>query len=253
MEDGQKPEAPPAPPDLQVVRPRKKHAPRVYNGPMTRERYEELAQTYMAGNRSPKQLHRKHHCSEKTARKAINEGWPEHDWPPLKERAKMYDRIRDQAAAKEDPERAKQARDFLQMRDEYLRIAHALRGAVAQCLAKLVPEIAGSTATTIKPVRQVHYEEVLDASGKVVKRIPRTLVVDVTVPPSIFDIAPAVHQMTGALDRIGGGELEQLFAKPPSDGAAPRKHNLNWQQIEYMAANGGRMPPGTTLDDLGDV
>lgn len=37
-------------------------------------------------------------------------------------------------------------------------------------------------------------------------------------------------------------------------GATSRKrHNLTWEQIEWMAANGGKVPPGVTLEDLGDL
>lgn len=48
-------------------------------------------------------------------------------------------------------------------------------------------------------------------------------------------------------NELSADELRRL------DQASRRAHNLTWEQIEWMAANGGRLPPGVTLADLGDL
>lgn len=241
----------PQPPQFAIVKPGARKGPRSRNR-VSRELYEEMAATYLSGTRSMYELAKKFGLSNKTAKKAVETGWPERNWPSLKSRAELHDRIKDDSLNNTDPARAKQARDWMQMREEYMNIAFGVRTAIAQGLAKILPEIKNATANTTRPVRRVHYEEVLDAAGKVVRRVPRTLTEDVVVPPSIFEVMSTINQMAGALERTGGGELEQLLAKPP---AAPGKkpHNLKWEHVEYMAVNGGRMPPGVTLDDLGEI
>jgi len=210
-----------------------------------------MATAYLQGNRFVRGLARAAGVDRKTAYRAINVGYPQHEWPPLLERAKFYDaqhRAADDAA---DPKRAQQARDFVTMRKEWLNIALGVRGMIAKAILVLQRHVDSSTAVVVRPQRQVHYEEVLDGKGRVVRRIPRTLTVDVAQAPSIHAIADSVSQLAGALDKVGGGELGQLNAKPPREAAGERSgKKLTDEQIQYMAENGGRPPPGVTLEDL---
>lgn len=231
------------PPDspVRLVRPVVKRAG---SGHVDRALYERLVDFYTKGTRSAGELMRLTGVHRKTARRAIEKGWPENGWDSLRERAAFYDRIQQAAANKESPERAKVARDFLAMRAEYLQLTHGLRSSIAQILGPLLTAIPNSNTTSIR----TSLDEVLDAKGAVTKRIRRT----VTVQPSILDLANTINQLAGALERTGGGELEQLLAKPPQGATGRRKHALTVEQIEFMAANAGKLPPGVSLEDLGD-
>lgn len=219
---------------------------------MSRQIYDQLAEIYLKGRRTEGELVNALGIAYKTAKKAINRGWPEHKWAALKERAALYDRLHETASNRESPARAKEARDYLAMREEYLRIASSVRSALVGELGIILPAIPGSKAAVMKAMRQVHFVEELDDAGKVVKRTPKTLVVDVQVPASVMDLVAATTQIANALDRTGGGELEQILAKPPQAGTGRKKHNLTVEQLQFMAENGGRLPPGVRLEDLGD-
>jgi len=241
------------PPDLHVVGGKKP-----IQAPTTHERYEQMANAYFAGARTIRGVVaalRKQYgvsISWKTAKKAIEVGWPEHHWPPLKDRAQLHDRARQHEANTADPARAERARSWLEMRRDYLLIAGGVRAGLARALTVLNANIDRSVATTVRPQRQVHYEEVMDAKGKVIRRIPRTITVDVQVMPSVFDVAQALNQMSGALQRIGEGELGQLMAKPPGDTGGKRQR-VSDEQVAFILANGGRLPPGVTPEMLGEL
>jgi len=245
-------EAPPEKPDLRVVA-----APKSVQAPTTHERYEQMATAYFAGARTIRgvveALKKKGvHVGWKTVRKAIETGWPEHHWPPLKERAKLHDRAKEAEGNTADPARAERARGWIEMKRDYLVIAGGVRAGLARALNVLNQNIDRSVATSLRPQRQVHFEEVLDGKGKVVRRIPRTITVDVQVMPSVFDVSTALNQIAGALQKVGEGELGQLLAKPPGDAAGGKRSRLTDAQIEYIHANGGRLPDGVTPEMLGE-
>lgn len=219
---------------------------------MDRQTYEQLADIYIKGRRSIRELVTATGVAVKTANKAIDRGWPEKGWAPLRERAEFYDRMHTQAADKESPQRAKEARDFLAMREEYLKIAHGVRSGLAQCLGVAIPLIATATRTRVEQRRVERMEEVLDRAGRVMKRIPRTIVIDVEVNLPFTELADAIAKISSALERTGGGELEQLSAKLPTNTTGGRrKHNLTVEQLRFMAENRGMLPPGVKLEDLG--
>jgi hypothetical protein len=225
--------------------------------PVTHEVYEMMAVAYLAGARSVRDIQRRLKAqgvgiSKSTAEKAIKFGWVQNKWPPLRERAELHDKLRAAATNGADPKRAKAAHDWLRMRDDYLTIAGGVRANIAQAINIMNRDVKTAVSTQVKPVRQVHFEEVLDAKGRVVRRIPRTLTVDVTMPPSIFDVSAAVNQLAAALERTGGGELGQLMAKPPQGAANRRGHSMTPEQVQWMADHGGAIPPGVTPEQLGD-
>ena len=245
----------PSPADVapvKEVKRRQKPAERWRNGPMIREVYDHMERVYLAGNRTPQQLARVCRVSHRTARKAIREGWPQHNWPPLMERASVHDRRRQEAVDKADPEKAKQARDFLAMREELFKILFGIRSAAAQILSKVLPEIAGAPVVGTRPVRRVVFEEVLGPDGKVARRVPRTITVDEVVAPSVVDLADIVAKMAAALDRVGGTELDQLTAKTPPPARRNPLASLSVAQLEFMGKT-GQVPDGVSFDDLGDA
>lgn len=219
---------------------------------MDRQTYEELAERYIKGRRSIAELATEVGVAYKTARKAIERGWPEKGWAPLQDRAAFYDKMHADTVIRESPQRAKEARDFLAMREEYLKIAHGVRSGLAQCLGVAIPLIPTATRTRVESRRVERMEEVLDKAGRVVKRIPRTITIDVEVNLPFTELAEAFTKIANALERTGGGELEQLSAKLPTNATGGRrKHNLTIEQLTFMAENRGALPPGVKLEDLG--
>ncbi len=240
-------ENPPTPPELKVVPPPRRGG----YAPITRDLYDRMTETYLHGTRAIGALSRAHNIAHVTAKKAIEVGWPKNGWDALKERARLYDKLHNANVQNTSPERAERARDFLKMREDYIEIAAGIRVGLAKAVSQLLRSVDGSVATQLRPQRQIHMEEILDAKGRIIRRIPRTIVVDVQVPPSIHAIAASLSQVAGALERTGGGELEQLLARVPSGAASRRGHRLSDEQIAFMAENQGRLPPGVKLEDLG--
>ena len=216
-----------------------------------RDAYDRLTEIYLHGTRSIRGLATKGGVAYQTARKAIEVGWPAQGWDALAERARLYDKLHAEGQTATSPERAKSARDWIKMRDDYIEIAAGVRVGLAKSLRILVQNVDLAVATKMAPQRQVHFEEVLDDKGAIVRRIPHTLTVDVMLPPSIHAIADSFSQIASALDRTGGGELEQLMANPPPGATGKRGHRLTAEQIRYMAENQGKIPPGVTMEDLG--
>lgn len=236
------------PPILRSIKP----TPRTKGKPMDRQTYEEMADAYVKGRRSAGELTTIFGVAFKTSQKAIDHGWPEKGWAPLRERAAFYDKLHNETQNRESPQRAKEARDFLAMREEYMKIAHGVRSGLAQCLGVAIPLIATASRTRVEQRRVERMEEVLGRDGKVVKRIPRTITVDVEVNLPFTELADAIAKISSALERTGGGELEQLSAKLPTNATGGRrKHNLTIEQLTFMAENAGKLPPGVKLEDLG--
>lgn len=249
MADEKPPEEPKTPPALRSVKGGGKRP----IGPVPHSLYEAMADTYLKGSRAAKELVSAHGVAFRTAKKAIDHGWPDKKWPSLKERAVLYDKIHAQATASENPERAARARDWLKMREDYLNVAGGVRGVVAKSVFNLMNAVDLAVANQVKPMRQVHFVEELDKQGRVIRRTPKTLIVDVTLQPSIFDVAAAVNQLASALERTGSGELGQLLAKVPQDALGTgRKTKLTDEHIAFIAENQGRLPPGITIADLGE-
>jgi hypothetical protein len=189
-----------------------------------------------------------------TAHRAINHGWPDRGWPSLKSRAQLYDKLHSETQiTTANPARGKDARDWVQMRDDFVSICNGVRVGLSRAVIVLNKAVDQATATELRAVREVHMEEVLDDKGRVTKRIPRTITVDVQMPPSIFRIAESLSSVASALKQTALGELEVLMAKLPAGSFGKAGHKLTQAQIEYMAANNGAIPPGVDLDDLGEV
>ena len=246
-------EALPAPgPELMSIKGGKarKKSSRGYSN-IDRDLYDKMAEVYLHGKRNIQGLAKACGVAHKTAKKAIELGWPDREWGPLMERARLYDKLHSEGQQTTSPARAKQARDWTKMRDDFIEIAAGARIVLAKSIIVLQRNVDQAVATRLAPQRQIHFEEILDAKGRVTRRIPHTVTVDVMLAPDIHAITSSINQIAGALDRIGGGELEQLMARPPSTGR--RGHKLSPEQIEYMATNQGKLPPGVKMEDLGDV
>jgi hypothetical protein len=222
-------------------------------GRVTREIYDMLAERYLSGERRLIPLSEQCNVGIPTVRKAIDLGWPERGWPALGERAVLYDKLHAEAMMNTNPVRAKDARDWLQMRKDFIEIAAGVRIGLAKAVHILVKNVDAATATELRSQRQVHMEEVLDEKGRITRRIPRTMTVDVQVPPSIYRITDSLSSVASALKVTGMGEIEVLLAKPPAGSFGRRGHKLTGEQIQWMAENNGQLPPGVSLEDLGEA
>jgi len=256
-EDDQQPPAE-QPPVLRSVPPDNRKKPRKAPDRLrliSHELYEQMADVYLRGARTANEVAVKCNVAHQTAQKAIKRGWPDKSppWPPLSERAEMWDRMHREATgnpANKDREQA--AASWVVMKRQYLDISLGVRSVIAKAVLSLLRSVEDAVATQTVQVRQVHYEEVLDAKGKVTRRIPRTLMVDVQAPPSIHKVTASLADVASALAKTGAGEIEALMAKPPKGGDPGKKWDLSDEQLVYMAKNEGRLPPGVTVEMLGE-
>lgn len=237
------------PPDLRVVRGKKGNRGRQK---LTEDEYEMLVQTFLKmDRRSARQLSMLTGFSEETCSRAINRGWPVRGWPSLRERAELFDRRRretDDDSSKK-PLTAQQILDaarFLSMRNENLNMSRSFRALAMNLAAKLQAAVERATAD-----RQGKRTRVIEEQrGKRV--VHRVVQEDVTLPPALSNLASAARDL-GAL-AMAASQNERVWAgvAVPEDVA---KEKLGWdelsdEQLEYIEANGGKLPPGITAEML---
>jgi hypothetical protein len=242
---------------------------------VSREIYERMLEAYVHGIRSQGEVMRAVGCSRDTAKKAIEVGWPKHGWRPLRDVASEYDAV--DAAARgssggigaggpgdprpggggggdgDDPTRSPDAVTFSAFQRQHMTIALAIRSVVAMAIVKAREAVAAATATTIKPMRKVVMEEHLDSTGAVFKRSPRTVIEDVVVSPNLISLASALNELASALARTGMHEIKIADADTPRSMREQEQGgfgSLTNEQIDFIAKNNGRLPPGVTLDML---
>lgn len=223
---------------------------------ITREKYDEMVQAHIKGTRTIGDLSRRTGVAPDTAAKAIREGWPERGWKPLKDHAAAHDAMVDAAAraraGTEDPKRAAEAESWAELRRDQLLLALGLKSGLAGLIEKLRTLVDHAPITEIKAVRRTVFEEHLDTSGRVVKRVPRTVTEDVEVTPNIVAAAGALVDATTALGRIGHHEILTAHSKEPDWMRGKKRgwQNLTEEQLDYIRKNNGKLPDGVLLEEL---
>lgn len=98
------PENPPPPPrDFKVLGGRGGASKRAKHGAthsITRDLYDAAAEIYLRGDRTINGLARAVNLDPSTAKRLIQRGYPDKGWPPLSERAALYDRQKVEAESK---------------------------------------------------------------------------------------------------------------------------------------------------------
>ena len=243
------PPEPPKPPDLRSVplppHPKRNKA-RLTMGP---DDYERLAVSYLTGVRTVRGLAKACGVSQNTAKRAIERGWPRFKWAPLRDRAEVYDRQRAAETAKTanvSPAQADEMGRWVQMRTESMSVGRALRAMAQRLAIKLNQEVDRAVSTRV--VQERRYRDV-----KVGKRVVQRLeVVNVTLPPYL----PALAEAASAITRTASaaGAMEAFWAKITAPdhlkGASEGWDKLTPSELDYIVENGGKLPPGVTIEQL---
>ena len=221
---------------------------------VTREIYERMADVYLAGSRTTTEVARLTGVARSTADAAIREGWPSRGWAPLRERAKLYDKNRERAQEEKvanppDPERADLAASFIDLRLRNLEMANVVRGVLAHALLRIGSAMPGADVVEMRPVRRVVHEEIYDKDGKVSRRVPRVVTVDEPHAPTTQNLVHALREVSQIMEVVGEYTLHWGGAKAPA-GMEGRDgyERLSDEEVEYMAKNGGKLPPGVPLE-----
>ncbi len=246
------------PPALGVIDGGKsKHAPRNQRSEITRANYDKMCDEWVHGTRSIKDMSRKLGFAKATIRKAVNHGWPAKGWRPLADAARDYDAVQEAARGTNtpialSPEQVQEAASWAALRRQHLDLALTLRILVAQSVGRLREAIEAAVATTVRPIRRVVYEELLDDKGNVFKRIPKIVTQDETQPPSIFSITAGLNELASTLARTGAHEIGVANSKTPGWMEADAKRgwsDLTAEELEHMEKT-GQLPKGVTLEML---
>lgn len=250
-----------APPD-QPNPPKKPRKTRTRFGVVDVQLYERMAAEYLQGRRSLRLLSEATGVSQATAMKAINTGWPERSWPPLRERAVIYDRqmaAATSAAARGVPPPAggggeqgrpspstviTEAARFIAVRKDNLDLSRALRVVAGQLVVRV--QAAVEQATAGRHGRRAR-EVVETRRGKEVRRVVWE---DVVLPPKLTDLASALRDLAGISSLAGEAESRWSRWAPP-EGAEGR---AGWESLSdeelQEAAEKGVLPDGVSMADM---
>lgn len=241
-------EPPKDPPDLKVVQGGARR-----RGHVTIQIYTALRELYVVkGFRTIRGLGRESGISLDTCQKAVTFGWPERNWPPLRELAAQFDAEAVKAAQAKSAPTAEtvviEAMQFKKIRHENLEMALVLRSFIKRMTSMVYDELPN--ATLYRQGTQVRVIDVdIGKPGKP-KIIQRVVKENVRLPPYLPDMMRAVSEAMQAAKVAGDAErLWARFIPPEGEG------NIGWdsltdEQLDEIEKNEGRLPEGWTLESL---
>lgn len=219
-------------------------------GTIAKDQYEAMARWWLnAQQRSARGLARGTGVSLETARRAITRGWPERGWPSLMERANDADdrdrKIRDRVMT---PEQAMNEAWFLARRAEIMNQLLAHRAVAAAALDKIAQAIGEATARRHAVRTWVEKETV--GTGKTKRTVSKVLREDITLPPYLPHVLAAQHSLGGSIIEASAEEREWMQLERPTE--LPSANNetalpgATKEQVQYIIANNGKLPPGVS-------
>lgn len=243
------PEAEPSkPPKLRMARKVMKR------GHITREQYDILAEAYLkGGKRTIRALRAATGVAFDTASKAIAKGWPERGWPPLRDRAVMFDRQKREIEDSQLDKQAPMNRAFwLLIRAEHVNSLVNLRRLNELFTAKIVEALNRTTADRHGVRTWVHQEEV--GKGKNKRIVHKVLKEDTIRPPYLPEVMYAFSAAANVAAQIAGEARSWIALKEPDETKKPvipgGLPGATQEDIEYINSHNGELPPGKTLEDL---
>lgn len=215
--------------------------------------YEALAHAYLIGGaRSVRTLSAAVGVSKQTAMRAISTGWPERNWPSLKERAELIDRQTARGTAPGDKPRVwtteeiQSRKVYDELKAENISGVRGAHGLARQFVPKIMDALGRATADRIVQRRRVIDVRV---GRKVVQRV---VVEDVVVPPSLWETAQAaravvemIARTSEVLRRWAGSGPGDFLDTPISSGW----NEMTDEQLEHVRTT-GKLPPGFTIEGL---
>lgn len=152
------------------------------------------------------------------------------------------------------PEEVMDGRRFLELRNANVNTGRMYRGLAGEFAKRLFQALDGATCQKMGSRRTVINEVKRIGNRDVV--VSRVVTEDVMLPPYLPDIARAIKDI-GQL-AFEAGEVERIWARVPKpEGIDAEVTKIGWdkltdEDIEYMEKNGGRLPPGITIEQLKD-
>lgn len=200
----------------------------------SRELWEQAEAYYLKSRRTPSDLAAFMKCSRKQARRLINEGYPGQGWPPLAERALLYDRQHADRAQREAAEALRvEANELASIKRDHLTVAKSVRGLGSGFLARIHQALQGISQEVLAPGN----EAAAAARGRALEPLARTFR---SVVVSMKEMAASefvwVKGAAPEEEETGRAEAELLNQVTP-------------EQWDYLAKT-GRMPPGLTPELL---
>lgn len=224
-------------------------------GRLTSDIYEEMAQTYFKlKDRTIRGLSRATGMNMETCRKAVVLGWPERDWPSLRERARVHDaRIAAQTAMPPlTPGQVLDAKRFQEIRSENLNLARAMRGLGANLADQLRQAVANATA--FRHGKRVRVIDVEVGTGKNKRTVQKVVQEDYAYPPYLPHIASAAAGVAQMM--FAAGEAERSWSRAPTpeelvaDGDGAGWDAMTEEQMDFVIKNNGKLPPGLTAEQI---
>lgn len=235
----------PAPPEPKRKRP---------NDLVSAELYERMWEVYRKGQRTSAEIVRECLVSEPTARRAINAGWPDRGFAPLKQRAREDDKMRAELERQRLLDQHKEATDawykagkqFNRVADNAVAFAIMAMQQIVNLVVVKLPNGQQQMRPLTKWVRRRAVE--LDAEGKRTVRyydeeVPLTTAEAVKLESAILKAAG----MASVFKRLWPTKTDDQRAQqagPPQGIAA-----LSMEQMQHILDT-GQLPPGVSAEDL---
>jgi hypothetical protein len=249
------PQEAPASPSLKVVPPAKRTPPhggdrRRKDVAITREKYDRALELYLHGTRSINGLARAMGIVRNTAKRLVDVGYPDKGWPALKDRAQLYDAERERAKQKlgrVSPQQADEMGRWVEMREENRNLARAVRAVGSRAVQRINEAVSRATSD-----RTIVVSKVVQIKGRGGKLIDRVVQEVVTAPPYLPHVVQAARAVAALVAQMGASEVMFARITVPDHlkGASTGWDKLTKEETDYIIANGGKLPPGITIDQL---
>lgn len=203
------------------------------NHSISRELYDKAAEIYLKGDRSYSSVARGISISPVTAKRIIEQGYPAKGWPPLKERATLWDRQKVEA---ESQAHAKHTLNLLDQRERSRQERHAILRFAKAGFSNLIRvwQTETNSATSLH---------------KIATETGKTAI-------SLNALALTGERLMNAFTRFA--EMEEkdlnLMAESPDDaaqgglsslaGVSAEALGITAEQLDFIVNNGGKLPQG---------
>jgi hypothetical protein len=224
--------------------------PRNPDTEITPAKYDRALEAYLHGTRTYNGLARYMGISRGTAKRMIDRGYPLKRMASLKDRAEIYDKQVEAEHAKRakiSPQQLDEMGRWTQMREENLNVGRALRALLSKAANKVNEAVASAVST-----RSVVVQKVVQIKGRGGKMIDRVVSEVVQLPPYLPHVVQAMRALGTLASTAGASEAMWAKITVPEHlkGASVGWDKLTEEESAYIIANGGKLPPHVTLEQL---
>lgn len=223
------------------------------NEPVSAELYERMWEVYKKGQRTSAEIMRECLVSEPTARRAINSGWEDRGFAPLKQRAREHDKMQAEVERQRLMDQHKEATDaWYKAGKQFNRVADNAVAFSIMAMQQIVNLVVVRTPNgqQMRPLTKWVRRRVAEQGedGRVRHRyydeeVPLTTAEAVKLEAAVLKAAA----MASAFKRMWPTQTDDQRAQqagPPSGLAA-----LTMEQMQHILDT-GQLPPGVTAEDV---